>query len=227
MKIKELKLYTNQLESIKDFYCNTLGFIEDSTHNEQFSITVGSSKLTFQQSNVPHVYHYCFLIPSNKLLEALAWMQKRTFILDAEENSKIVDFDDWNAASFYFYDGGGNVVELIVRYDLNNESTEKFTLSSLLCVNEIGMPCTDINALNITLENKLNTKFWKGDLDRFGTNGTQDGLFLLVNYKMKDTWFPTEVTIIPAPFEAKIENQQMVHSLIYDGLTVQTKLIEV
>jgi hypothetical protein len=225
MKIKELKLFTDQIESIKDFYCNTLGFVEDSTNKDQFSINVGYSKLTFQRSNIPHVYHYCFMIPANILSEALAWMQQRTFILDVEENTKIVDFDDWNASSFYFYDGGGNVVEFIVRYDLHNESNEEFTLSSVLCVNEIGMPCLDIKTLNRVLEKQLNTKFWKGDLERFGTNGTQNGLFLLVNYKVKDTWFPTEVTVISAPFEAKIENQETFYSLVYDGVELQTKLI--
>jgi len=33
----------------------------------------------------------------------------------------------------------------------------------------------------------------KGDLERFGTNATQEGLFLRINNEVKKTWYPTEV----------------------------------
>lgn len=64
----------------------------------------------------------------------------------------------------------------------------------------------DIEKINRQLEKELTSQFWKGDKKRFGTNGSQEGLFLLPNYKLKKTWFPTELKIKGEPFEAIIEN---------------------
>ena len=46
----------------------------------------------------------------------------------------------------------------------------------------------------------------KGDLKIFGTNGSQEGIFLLPNYELKDIWFPTSEKIKSEPFEAIVEN---------------------
>jgi len=42
-----------------------------------FTLKIGWSELTFQKSDKEHKYHYCFLIPSNKLNQALEWIEKR------------------------------------------------------------------------------------------------------------------------------------------------------
>jgi catechol 2,3-dioxygenase-like lactoylglutathione lyase family enzyme len=113
MKIKELKLFTNQLEKQKEFFLKVLGFeLLDEKENE-FCLKIGWSKLRFVKSDKIHIYHYCFLIPSNKLIESLEWMNNRMKTIDVENGEKIVHFEDWNADSFYFYDGGGNIAEFI------------------------------------------------------------------------------------------------------------------
>ena len=108
--------------------------------------------------------------------------------------------------AFYFYDASGNVVEFIVRYDLRNEDDEDFDISKVLAVNEMGVPTSDIEKLNKQLENEIHTSFWKGDLKRFGTNGSQEGIFLIPNYTVKNSWFPTLVEIKSEPFDARIES---------------------
>lgn len=206
MKIKELKLFTNQLEAEKIFYLKTLGFEALDENDNQFSFKVGWSIFTFIKSIEPHKYHYCFLIPSNKLNEAFEWVNKRVEVLDVENGNKIVNFETWNADSFYFYDGSGNLAEFIVRYDLINESSNDFNISNILCINEIGIGTNNVEKTNSQLERELGTKFWKGDLKRFGTNGSQEGIFLIPNYELKEIWFPTEIKIKAEPFEAIIEN---------------------
>ncbi|MFT4758702.1 MAG: hypothetical protein ACI9XO_000271 [Paraglaciecola sp.] len=57
------------------------------------------------------------------------------------------------------------------------------------------------------MEDELDSKFWKGDDLRFGTNGTEEGLFLLPNYELKKEWFPTNLPVEPSPFLALIENE--------------------
>ncbi|MBW1296278.1 VOC family protein [Aquimarina litoralis] len=212
MKFKTLKLFTNKLEAELQFYSETLGFKLLKQEDNSFTIKIGWSELTFEKSEEAYIYHYCFLIPSNYLHEALKWMEKRTTIISIEHNRKIQRFESWNADSFYFYDASGNIAEFIVRYDLQNEDLKntEFDISKVLGVNEIGMPTNNVRKINKQLESELKTKFWKGDIERFGTNGDQEGLLLLPNYECKEIWFPTTLKIKPQPFEAIAihDNQQ-------------------
>jgi catechol 2,3-dioxygenase-like lactoylglutathione lyase family enzyme len=205
MKIIELTIFTNKLKEQMDFYSKTLGFKVISKNNFEFEVQIGYSKLKFKKSEIDFKYHYCFLIPSNLLIEAIGWIKKRTNLIEIENGVFTQNFESWNADSIYFYDGGGNLAEFIVRKDLKNDDNGIFDISKILCVNEIGMPTNDISKINSQLENEMNSMFWRGDKERFGTNGTQDGLFLLVNNLKKDTWYPTEVRTQSSPFEAKVK----------------------
>ena len=222
MKITRLKLFTHKLDLEKEFYTHTLGFtLIDETSNS-FTLKIGWSKLTFEKSEKEHTYHYCFLIPSNKLDEGIKWLKERVEIVDIDNGRKTQVFESWNAESFYFFDKSGNIAEFIVRYDLKNEIESKFDISQVLCVNEIGLPTKNVSETNSFLEEKLKTKFWKGDLKNFGTNGTQEGLFLIPNYKTKDSWFPTSVKIKPEPFEAIIENGNAKYFIAYKNEKIKT-----
>jgi catechol 2,3-dioxygenase-like lactoylglutathione lyase family enzyme len=222
MKFKKLKLYTNKLESELKFYSETLGFEILEQKPNSFSVKVGWSELSFEKSEKEYKYHYCFLIPANKLNEALKWMEKRTEIVNIENGSKIQNFESWNADSFYFYDASGNIVEFIVRYDLKNYDNSDFDISKVLGVNEMGMPTANVKQTSDKLYNELKIEYWKGDIERFGTNGTQEGIFLLPNYNLKDIWFPTTIKIKPEPFEAIIENGEKEYHIEYRNEKIKT-----
>ncbi|WP_338764605.1 hypothetical protein WAF17_22225 [Bernardetia sp. ABR2-2B] len=220
MKIRELTLFTNRLTDQLYFYKKTLGFEISKTSVRNFTLQIGFTKITFESSEQKHTYHYCFLIPSNQLEAAIKWLSSRLDIIKIEDERIIQNFESWNADSIYFYDGAKNVVEFIVRYDLKNEhknetGKKEFDLSQILCVNEIGMPTKNIEELNQALEKELNTKFWKGDYDRFGTNGTQDGLFLLPNYEVKKEWFPTDTPLESSPFYGIFEVGDYLYAMQY------------
>jgi hypothetical protein len=145
------------------------------------------------------------MIPCYQLEQALTWMEKSVVIVTDADGLKTHHFDSWNADAFYFFDASGNIAEFIVRYDLQNDNQADFDISRVLCANEIGMPSQNIAKLNEHLNQEMKTDLWKGDLDRFGVHGDQEGLFLLPNYKIKEVWFPTRVKIQPEPFEAIME----------------------
>jgi len=205
MRFKQVKLYTNKLSSELNFYSQVIGcevLRQDAT---SFTVKVGWSELTFVESDKNHDYHYCFLIPSDRLQQALSWMSERVEIIQEVHGQKIHHFDFWNAESFYFYDGSGNVAECIVRYDLDHQSSGDFDVKSILGVNEVGMPTADIAANNTQLESQLKTRFYKGNETRFGTHGTLEGIFLMPNYQVKTTWYPTDMVLKPEPFEVIVE----------------------
>jgi len=215
MRIRSLKLFTNKLELEKTFYSQTLGFeIIENTLNA-FTVKIGWSKLTFEKTVQDYKYHYCFLIPSNKLEQAIEWMEKRVSIIDIENGRRIQRFESWNADSFYFYDASGNIAEFIVRHELDNGINSDFSISNVLCVNEIGMPTNNVEKANNELFKNFGTEFWKGDIKRFGTNGSQEGMFLLPNYEIKDIWFPTKIKIKPEPFEIQLENNDERYNMEY------------
>ena len=223
MKFKKLKLYTHKLESELKFYSETLGFQILEQNAISFSVKVGWSELLFEKSEKEYKYHYCFLIPSNKLNQALKWMEKRTDIVNIENGRKIQNFESWNADSFYFYDASGNVAEFIVRYDLKNNDDNDFDISQVLGINEIGLPTDNVKKTNDQLQTELKTEYWKGDFKRFATNGSQEGIFLLPNYNLKDIWFPTSIKIKPQPFEAIIENKELEYYLEFRNGKIKTK----
>ncbi len=216
MKFETLKLFTNKLDEQFDFYVNKVGFKVLDRGIDHFMLKVGWSKLIFERSTYCYPYHYCFLIPSCQLQKALSWMDCRVEVLDLGESRKTQIFDSWNAESFYFYDGGGNLAEFIVHYDLENCVEGEFGIDQVLGVNEMGMPTDNIESINLLLERNIGTKFWKGDRERFGTHGGQQGIFLLPNYKMKKNWFPTQLEIHPSRFEANIEFNGELYNLAFD-----------
>ncbi len=215
MRFKKVTLYTHKLEEEFMFYSQNLGCKILKKSDKTFSIQVGWSELCFEKSDCQHLYHYCFLIPANMLDRALVWMEQKVDIIEIENGRKTQNFKDWNANSFYFHDASGNIVEFIARHDLRNESKGEFDISSVIGFNEMGMPTRNILQVNQQLEKELHTKFWKGEFNRFGTNGTQEGLFLLPNYELKEVWFPTSIQIKPEPFKAIVENNEWEFQLIY------------
>ena len=218
MKIKEITLYTNKLKAQKYFYQNTLGFDLIEENEDAFSIQIGASKTTFQRSKKDYKYHYCFLIPSNKLDDAIKWISKKLDLIKIEGERVIQRFDSWNAESVYFFDGDGSLAEFIVRYDLDNATTEdNFDINQIISFNEIGMTTRDVAKTNAILEKQLNSSLWKGGLERFGVNGTQEGLFLLVNYELKKSWFPTQVPTQPSPFKGIFESEGKLFNLVFEN----------
>jgi len=213
MEIKHLTLFTNQLEKERKFYTQTLGFDLSLDERSKFSVNIGSSELVFCKSERAYIYHYCFLIPANQLQQGKNWLADRLSLIDLDGGRYIQKWEEWNADSVYFYDGSGNIAEFIVRYDLLNESNRAFNIENILSLNEISVPTDKVSYLCEQFEKKMNTKLWKGDLQRFATVGDQNGLFLIPNYEFKKVWFPTLVKIEPAPFKATVVNEGITYSL--------------
>ena len=216
MKIRKLYLYTNQLEIQFEFFTQTLGCSYQRQEEGVFTVKIGWTQLTFISSGQSYTYHYCFLIPSNKLEEAMDWFGRRVDYIQIGNKRFTQYFESWNAESFYFYDKAGNVAECIVHYDLENVSFSTFEPSQLIGVNEIGMPVLDISTAQQQLENGLGSKPWKGDSLYFGTHGSEEGRILLPNYWEKTIWFPTQLPIRPSPFRAEVEVHSTKHQLHFD-----------
>nr|WP_315162053.1 glyoxalase [uncultured Flavobacterium sp.] len=192
MNILELELLTDSITETELFYTDVIGLKTISKTNSSVSFAAGSTKLTFRSSeNLKPVYHFAFDIPNNKLLEAFAWIEKKTEIMEVVPPEKIADFYNWNAKSFYFYDNNGNILEFIARFSLDNASEKPFDGLSILSVSEIGFVTKNVSQLSDELFNKYGLSVFSKQpkLEKFIVLGTDTGLFILVE-ENRD-WYPT------------------------------------
>jgi catechol 2,3-dioxygenase-like lactoylglutathione lyase family enzyme len=193
MKILELELLSDDILKTEFFYNEVLGLETIYKESSSISFNAGVTKLTFRSSiNVKPVYHFAFDIPNNKLLEAFAWIEKKTEIMYVIPPDKIADFYNWNAKSFYFYDNNGNILEFIARNDLDNASQKAFDGSSILSVSEIGLVSKNVVIQCDELFDKYGLTAYSKQpkLNKFIVLGTVTGLFILVE-ENRD-WYPTD-----------------------------------
>lgn len=196
MLIKEVRLGATHLSSLYDFYkdCLELPVVQ---FKNSIIITAGQSRLVFEETpreDTPF-YHFAFNIPSNKFKEALKWMQGKASLLWLQDyKSYAADFVNWHAKSFYFKDPSGNILEMIGRFDLQDNVYTSFFSKHIRNISEIGIVLPKesfdkevdglMNAFSLTYFDK------QPPLPYFRAIGDDHGLFVVVPENR--SWFPTE-----------------------------------
>lgn len=201
MKIEEIILYTKNIDAQKQFYGDLLKFDLLKSSKSEISFKAGKSILTFLYKEEAKPSHIAFNIPSNKIEEALGWLQERVSILP-DGKDLISDFTSWNAQAVYFYDADYNIIEFIARKHINIESNETFNNNSILSISEIGIVTTDIEAIYNALEKLRPIGFFAGNFKRFCALGNDEGLFILINKTIKK-WHPTQEEAFTSDFIIK------------------------
>ncbi len=210
MKILSIQLETANLGPVADFYRSVLGLHVATVEPNKVHIQIGNSWLVFTGNPAAAgIYHFAFNIPCNQIREGMAWLERSSIDLVADEKGEMrQDFTNWNAEATYFYDPAGNIVELIARRDLQNESEHPFGRESLLEISEIGIVCDDVSAWNERAKSEygiLPFDKQKPSAD-FSALGTDTGLFIVVQEGRK--WFLTDIPADRAPLEVKFENDE-------------------
>ncbi len=204
MKITSLTIYTTNLAAQKDFYTKTLGLELISETEELVRLRAGKSKLRLAVAEAHVPYHFAFNIPSNKDAEALDWLKKKKVNILKDGRKELLPIEDWNSSAIYFHDADNNIVEFISRKNLGNDSKKKFAGGSILEISEIGLVAEDLKDAIQTLKEDCDLELYSGDEKSFAAMGTETGLFICLNNKKKETWFPTKDVAQRANFEVII-----------------------
>lgn len=133
---KAVTLYTDKLKQLKGFYGNVLEFPISESSSTHFTMSIGTSTLTFQESEQSTLYHFAINIPGNQFTLAKHWALKRV-VLNREDAVDEVYYPRFDADAFYLEDPAGNVIELIARRNVDKWSD--FTVKSLLNLSEISI----------------------------------------------------------------------------------------
>lgn len=105
----------------------------------------------------------------------------------------VADFVNWNARSVYFFDAAGNIVELIARSDLHNETAAPFSSKQFLSISEIGLVFLpdEIETRTANLLEQYSLSFFdkQPPFSHFKAVGDDEGLFIVVTEHR--AWYPT------------------------------------
>jgi catechol-2,3-dioxygenase len=155
----------------------------------------GSSRIRFERG--PEVCsHFAVNVPPQRFEEAVQWARNRVELVDDD-----VPFPAWRARSAYFFDPGGNIVELIARERAPGEDL-------FLEISEVGLPVADVGSAVEWLEGELGLPHFSGNRRDFSAVGDDRGLFIVV--PVGRPWLFTEEPAPDAPLRVTIESDRSV-----------------
>ena len=218
MRIKKITIQSNKLQLLKEFYERVLHLNIDEQGNSM-NIHIGESLLQIDEvtSGDPY-YHFAINIPCNKIEEAREWLKNKVKLMWMDDyKSDIANFVNWHAKSVYFFDPAGNIVELIARFDLRNESDESFSSNQLLSISEMGIVFPEKEIENRTREildqSPLGYFLKQSPMSQFKVIGDDEGLFIIVTEKRN--WYPTSKPSEIFPMEIVFETGNGIEVLRY------------
>ncbi|MGZ8552235.1 MAG: VOC family protein [Chitinophagaceae bacterium] len=192
MNILEIQLLSTDIPRTKKFYNEILGMEILYADDSSVKFSAGLSTLVFKKAskNDPF-YHFAFNIPANKFEEAHEWASEKVQLLPIASTSTVADFKNWNAKAFYFYDNNHNIVELIARFGLENNSDRPFDGSSIYSISEMGIVVNNAKDYSRMMLEAHSLSFFSRQppMDDFAAIGDDNGLFIVVNDKRN--WYPT------------------------------------
>ncbi len=207
MHIQELILQTRHLSKQKEFYIRTLGLPLLAETNVEFTVGAGTTRLSFQQTQQDVLYHLAFTLPRNTFSQAKSWLSERVPLLSKDGENEIF-FANINARSLYFSDAASNILEYIVHYDLEQETSVSFQPTDVLHISEIGLPVEDVPEQVAFLKEKLGLEPYRGmSSEEFAFIGDIYGQLVVV--KIGRPWLPTEsVLAAVSPVQLTIRGQE-------------------
>lgn len=121
---------------MKRFYVNVLGLDITKYTSEQFTVNVGATDITFQESEDPSFYHFAINIPGNQFFIMKEWIKNRLTLIRSKGVTEIY-YQSLGGDSIYFEDPAGNLVELIARR--NRDLFGSLSKEVFLDVSEVGI----------------------------------------------------------------------------------------
>ena len=206
MKIKQLHIYTKNLQEQKRFYAEVLELPVRQIGTNMIQVLLGFSEIFIEEKSTAKPYHIAFHIMPNKIEQDQHWLSDKVECLTFEGNP-IIEFPAWNARSLYFYDENKNIVEFISRKDLFPKTEKNFDAEQILGIAEVGLVTEDVNEKFTYLQQEIGLGRYDGDQTRFCAVGDDLGLLITINRQEKD-WFPSNDKAYVADFQIAIQHNE-------------------
>ena len=90
MEIHQLKLFSRDISAQFHFYKNILGFDVEYKNESTISLQTGKTELIFEEDRHSNfIYHFAFLIPNQKIEEAIPFLEAKGIELLKRNGEKI------------------------------------------------------------------------------------------------------------------------------------------
>ena len=177
MRIKKVKLATNDIASLTKFYSDKLKFLPLIKERNSVAIEIGRSLLCIEQiaEKIIGNYHLAFEVYRGQL-DILHKRLKQSIEFMRQEGTIIFDIKNWKSQSIYFYDSDNNILEFIER-DFAPESDGK---SSVISIVEFGLALKNMSDLE-RLREATELDIFPGIVSKeFMPIGDLEGMFICV-----------------------------------------------
>ena len=209
MEILRLEIYTNNIESTRNFWGEKIGLVEVAGESSTSKVTyyIGdpetNCKLTFRYfyRPEPFVNHFAISIPPNQIESALTWLKSKDIKIIKNETTVADIYANpvFNSKSIFFDDAVGNIVELIAFQNLGDAFSEKpiatpvdgpFSKDQLFNISQVSLPGINVRAAYDILHNVFEYDSLSRSTASYKPTGGPEGLILL---RLKSRpWLPTD-----------------------------------
>lgn len=199
MEFDHIHFKTVHLSALRAFYTDTFECPVTNVTPEEFTVNFGATAVTFTETDdgSDPFYHFAINVPQNQFDDAATWLADRVELLtESETGDRMFVGELFNSQQVYCHDPAGNIVELIARHDLSNDSDSPFSSESFREVSEIGLPVPDNKHAAQAIGNHVTVSLYNGDDvsavtddDQFTAIGNDRGTFIVV--RQGRPWFPT------------------------------------
>lgn len=206
VRITEVTLASDDLTAQAKFWKGTLGLPIRRPSEDVLELPLRSSVIRFERdlTVADPRYHFAINIPPGSIRDAADWVNARHELLafhgdpDEEEGATIVHTDR-GAATLYFLDGGGNVVELIANHHLHERYDGSFGAHSLLEIAEIGVATADVEATRQAVQEAFGSKVLWGGRPGWQLTAIGDDHGVVIVAPAGRGWIPVGLTARPLP----------------------------
>ena len=223
MQIHRLSLQCVDIDSIRAFYVELLGFEMMNDEESALTLRCGDSLLEFHTGSAAY-YHFAFNISPDLLLHAAHWLEMKGIVLLPYEQNRIVPFPNWEAEAVYFHDPAGNIVELIARHRLPKSGRSTFSITDVLGISEMGFATYAFEDVFDQLTQEIGIPIFGNSSEAFAALGDDLGLFIVVDGTSK-LWIPSMEPAQPFPFTTEIQQDQLYWELNWDNTVLDCTLL--
>jgi len=184
--IRQIRLGARNLDEVRAFYCETLGFQPLVCHEQSVAFEVGDGTVVFDSNKEQGQYHFAFNVEYGRLTELYALFAARLRVIPVGDDA-FARFDNWKARAFYFLDPAGNIVEFIERAELGRQGDRR----GIVGIGEIGLATEDVSTTSEELRKYFGLSTFRGTSSSdFEAIGDENALLIVV--REGRVWFPTE-----------------------------------
>lgn len=199
MKIIRIVLETVDIQRMREFYIDVLEMPIVRTKEDMFTVSAGSTHITFQKSTTEKAPLYHFALRTNLAFYdyMLNKLVKNNVLLLPNSDGQVSGY--WKGKQVYFNDPDGNIVEILERKIAKGENVVGWQ-----DVCEVGMPTQHIDDMNEFLLPIKNVN--SSDSNTFRFYGDEFGTFVLV--REGRNWYPTSRPATIHPLVIEVEGDQ-------------------